>query len=67
MIAALIVAFIFIYSIIPGLPLSGMLLDMEETTYLGQLFGSNSYFQDGFTLYGFDLLYGNGFGLWIFF
>lgn len=49
LIAALIVAFIFIYSIIPGLPLSGMLLDMEETTYLGQLFGSNSYFQDGFT------------------
>ena len=22
---------------------------MEETTYLGQVFGSNSYFQDGFT------------------
>lgn len=48
-IAALIVAFVFIYSIIPGLPLSGMLLDMNETTYLGQLFGANSYFQDGFT------------------
>ena len=26
-----------------------MLLDMEEDTYLGQLFGTNSYFQDGFT------------------
>ena len=29
--------------------LSGMLLDMEENTYLNQLFGTNSYFQDGFT------------------
>jgi aminobenzoyl-glutamate transport protein len=26
-----------------------MLLDMTETTYLNQLFGDNSYFQDGFT------------------
>lgn len=39
----------FIYMIIPNLPYSGMLLDMTEDTYLGQLFGSNSYFQDGFT------------------
>ena len=29
--------------------MSGMLLDMNETTYLNQLFGQNSYFQDGFT------------------
>ena len=35
--------------IIPNLPSSGMLLDMSEDTYLGQLFGTNSYFQDGFT------------------
>ena len=35
--------------IIPGLPYSGMLLDMTENTYLNQLFGPNSYFQDGFT------------------
>lgn len=39
----------FIYMIIPNLPNSGMLLDMKENTYLGQLFGPNSYFQDGFT------------------
>lgn len=39
----------FIYSLIPNLPKSGMLLDMSETTYLKQLFGENSYFQDGFT------------------
>ncbi len=40
---------LFIYMIIPNLPGSGMLLDMSESTYLRQLFGPNSYFQDGFT------------------
>lgn len=35
--------------IIPGLPLSGMLLDLNESAYVDQLFGKNSYFQDGFT------------------
>ena len=49
LITAIIVIAIFIYSIIPSLPSSGMLLDMKEDTYLGQLFGANSYFQDGFT------------------
>jgi len=39
----------FIYMVIPSLPFSGLLLDMNETTYLRQLFGDNSYFQDGFT------------------
>lgn len=39
----------FIYSLIPHLPWSGLLLDMKENTYLNQLFGPNSYFQDGFT------------------
>jgi len=47
-IAAIIIIFIFIYSLIPNLPMSGILLDMNETSYLGQLFGENSYFQDGF-------------------
>lgn len=49
LIVALIVLGIFVYSLIPNLPYSGMLLDMEETTYLNQVFGDNSYFQDGFT------------------
>ena len=40
---------IFVYSLIPGLPLSGLLLDMNESTYLDQIFGANSYFQDGFS------------------
>lgn len=47
-IAGIILIIIFIYSIIPNLPMSGILLDMNESTYVGQLFGENSYFQDGF-------------------
>ena len=48
-IAGLIVLIIFIYQIIPGLPLSGMLLDKTEQSYAYQLFGDNSYFEAGFT------------------
>ncbi len=39
----------FIYCLIPGLPFSGLLLDMNEKAYINKLFGPNSYFQDGFT------------------
>ena len=49
LIVAIVMILLSIYSLIPGLPMSGMLLDMNETTYLNQLFGQNSYFQDGFT------------------
>lgn len=49
LITAIIVIVIFIYMLIPNLPNSGMLLDMKEKTYLGQVFGTHSYFQDGFT------------------
>ena len=49
LITSIIVLLLFIYSLIPNLPYSGMLLDMKEQTYLNQLFGDNSYFQDGFT------------------
>ena len=48
-IVAILFLLFFIYSLIPNLPFSGMLLDMNEYTYLGQVFGENSYFQDGFT------------------
>lgn len=48
-IMAILFAIFFVYALIPKLPFSGMLLDMEEATYLGQVFGPNSYFQDGFT------------------
>lgn len=50
---ALVVGILFIlffaYALIPNLPSSGLLLDMHEKTYLKQLFGENSYIQDGFT------------------
>ena len=49
LIVTIIVTLIFIYSIIPNLPFSGMLLDMKEKAYLYQLFGENEYFEDGFT------------------
>lgn len=49
LIVALIIFAIFVYSIIPGLPFSGVLLDMEQTAYVHQLFGANAYFQDSFT------------------
>ncbi len=49
LVVAIIILIIFVYSLIPNLPFSGMLLDMNEKTYLRQLFGDNAYFQDGFT------------------
>ncbi len=48
-IAAAIVGLIFIYMIIPGLPLSGALLDNTQNAYAYQLFGANSYLESGFT------------------
>lgn len=48
-IVSIIFVVFFIYSVIPGLPGSGVLLDYNEETYLKQIFGDNSYFQDGFT------------------
>ena len=49
MIAGIAVLVAFIYTIIPGLPLSGMLLNGNEIAYVDQIFGTASYFQDGFT------------------
>lgn len=40
---------LFAYMLIPGLPGSGLLLDMNEKVYINQLFGENAYFQEGFT------------------
>lgn len=37
-----------IYSVIPGLPYSGFLLDKTEPTYIGKLFGSSSPLSQGF-------------------
>lgn len=48
-VAGLLVILIFIYMIIPGLPLSGMLLDLTQEAYVNQLYGTNAYFESGFT------------------
>lgn len=39
---------IFAYSIIPGLPFSGSLLDYSQKLYIDKLFGYNSFFNQGF-------------------
>ena len=39
---------IFIYNIIPGLPLSGNFLNSSETLYIDKLFGAHSFFANGF-------------------
>lgn len=39
-----------IYCIIPGLPFSGLLLDLRQNTYVAQLFGDTSYFKQGSVL-----------------
>lgn len=39
---------IFIYEIIPGLPLSGNLLDYSQTFYIDKLFSHDSFFSNGF-------------------
>ena len=49
LVAAIIFILILAYSLIPNLPVSGMLLDNSEKIYVNQLFGDNSYFQHGFT------------------
>ena len=46
-IAFSILLIIFIYAIIPGLPLSGMLLDNSQKLYVNKLFGANSPFVNG--------------------
>lgn len=39
-----------VYCIIPGLPFSGLLLDLKQNTYIAQLFGDTSYFKQGSVL-----------------
>ncbi len=40
-------ATLLIYAIVPGLPLSGWLLDMNATTYMEKLFGESAPFREG--------------------
>lgn len=46
--AGIIYLIIFIYNIIPGLPLSGALLDYRQELYIDKLFSYNSFFSNGF-------------------
>ena len=44
------VTLIILYCILPGLPFSGLFLDLEAEGYVASLFGSNSYFNKGVVL-----------------
>ena len=50
LLASFVVLLILIYCIIPGLPFSGLFLYLKESTYVAQLFGPNSYFNQGAVL-----------------
>lgn len=45
-----VISLIILYCIIPGLPFSGLFLNLKETTYVAQLFGGGSYFNQGAVL-----------------
>ncbi len=47
-ISAFVYLIVFIYSIIPNLPLSGALLDNSKVRYIDKLFSVNSFFNRGF-------------------
>ncbi len=47
---AIVVGLIIIYCILPGLPFSGLFLNLKEKVYVAQLFGEGSYFRQGSVL-----------------
>ena len=49
-ISTMVISLIILYCIIPGLPFSGLFLNLEEKTYVAKLFGSGSYFNQGAVL-----------------
>jgi len=61
-IADIVILILFIYMIIPNtqLPGAGLLLDMSAEGYINQLFGSNSYFQQGLVVLVSALLFISG-------
>lgn len=48
LITFIVLAGLFIYCLIPGLPKSGLLLDKTQPTYIGKLFGGESPLNQGF-------------------
>ena len=53
----MIIVLLLTYCIIPGLPFSGLLLNLKEKRYIAQLFGDGSYFRQGSVLI-FSALFG---------
>ena len=47
LLSLLVVSLVLIYCIIPGLPFSALLLYLKDKPYVAQLFGDNSYFNQG--------------------
>ena len=47
-IAFVILVLVFVYMIVPGLPYSGLLLDMKQKDYVAQLLGGTAPFSDAF-------------------
>jgi len=48
--STVVICLIILYCIIPGLPFSGLFLNLQESTYVAQLFGSGSFFNQGSVL-----------------
>ena len=46
----IVLSLVFVYCIIPGLPFSGLFLNLQEKTYVAKLFGDGSYFRQGSVL-----------------
>lgn len=44
----LLAMFVFIYSVVPGLPFSGILLDISQDNYVAKLMSDNALFRQGF-------------------
>lgn len=47
LLSLLVISIVLIYCIIPGLPFSALLLYLKDKPYVAQLFGDNSYFNQG--------------------
>ena len=50
LLASALVSLVILYCILPGLPFSGLFLYLKDSTYVAQLFGENSYFNQGAVL-----------------
>lgn len=58
LITSFVIFLLFIYMIVPNLPLSGILLDKEQIGYTNQLFGPNAFFENSIIILMFTLVTG---------